>query len=96
MDGESKETPAPAADQKQGKTNETQQAAETKHGEVESALSLCKAVNLPQDADTDATSLSYADGMLTIEVPKRTRSEAEEVDEEAAALESDLKRRRER
>eukprot|EP00961_Rhodomonas_salina_P070976 953044-Rhodomonas_salina.1 len=86
------------ADQDEGKANEkeSEQIAKRKPGAVESALSLRKAVTLPQDADIDAISLSYADGMLTIEAPKRTRSEAEEEEEEAAALESDLKRRRER
>mmetsp|Transcript_34361 Transcript_34361/g.81943 ORF Transcript_34361/g.81943 Transcript_34361/m.81943 type:complete len:245 (-) Transcript_34361:50-784(-) len=94
-DGDNKETvEAGDTDQDQGKTHETQQVAETKQGDVESALSLRKAVNLPQDADIDAISLSYADGMLTIEVPKRTKSKADEVDEETAALESDLKRKR--
>jgi HSP20 family molecular chaperone IbpA len=55
-----------------------------------------KTIMLPKNADIESIKMSYADGVLRIEAAKRPADHTEEADEETAAMETELKRKRER
>jgi hypothetical protein len=55
-----------------------------------------KTITLPKDADIDAIQISYADGVLRITAAKKSANVAEEVDEEMAGMEAEVRRKRER
>jgi hypothetical protein len=57
---------------------------------------LWKRVDFPHDADWASAKLQYADGLLTVEVPKKTELKEEEEEEAAAALAADVEAKRAR
>ena len=76
----------------EGDTPVHEQPQPTQSAPEHQRYSLCKRIDLPHDADWSKVQLSYADGLLTVEIAKKEEG-ATEYGEKAAELQADVDRR---
>jgi len=75
----------------------TDQTAQTQPNDVQHSLQLFKRVDVPHDADTSKMHLTYSDGLLLVEIPRKDAASEQaistEFGEECAEIEKEMRER---